>query len=73
MESDFFGLNFFFSSFFSSSDYGDGGVNAKLYIAPIPRTTTEENVSAYSISLFKALLFLVSESQKMIVFVVPVQ
>ncbi|KAL9360289.1 hypothetical protein Peur_048412 [Populus x canadensis] len=29
---------------FHSSDYGDGGVNAKLYIAPIPRTTTEENI-----------------------------
>ncbi|KAL3604408.1 hypothetical protein D5086_005267 [Populus alba] len=29
---------------FHSSDYGDGGVNAKLYVAPIPRTTTEENI-----------------------------
>ncbi|KAF9688181.1 hypothetical protein SADUNF_Sadunf02G0170400 [Salix dunnii] len=29
---------------FHSSDYGDGGVHAKLYIAPIPRTTTEENI-----------------------------
>jgi hypothetical protein len=57
MESDFFGLNLCFSSFFSSSDYGDGGVNAKLYIAPIPRTTTEENVSAYSISLQSPFVF----------------
>ncbi|CAK7348462.1 unnamed protein product [Dovyalis caffra] len=29
---------------FHSPDYSDGGIMAKLYIAPIPRTTTEENI-----------------------------
>ncbi|KAG5231653.1 flowering time control protein [Salix suchowensis] len=29
---------------FHSPEYSDGGVDAKLYIAPIPRTTTEENL-----------------------------
>ncbi|KAB5527350.1 hypothetical protein DKX38_021197 [Salix brachista] len=33
-----------YSLLFFFSDYSDGGVDAKLYIAPIPRTTTEENI-----------------------------
>ncbi|KAJ6329007.1 hypothetical protein OIU77_010643 [Salix suchowensis] len=32
---------------FHSPEYSDGGVDAKLYIAPIPRTTTEENLCAF--------------------------
>lgn len=39
-------MNLYILLFFFS-DYSDGGVDAKLYIEPIPRTTTEENVCAF--------------------------